>query len=173
MTANNLTAGSEVDSHCLKCKDLTNHTIIALADEKIAKVQCNVCGGKHKYRPAKPAKSSKVKTKVSKTSAAKAASAALKEQKAAADFEALFKDRDTAEAKPYGMTATFKKNDMIDHPTFGLGLVTSTIQADKIEVMFKDGSKLLICVLHVPEPSSAEQKRKRGRMIKKPVVPSA
>ena len=170
MTANNLTAGSEVDSHCLKCKDLTNHTIIAMADEKIAKVQCNVCGGKHKYRPAKPAKAAKAKTRVSKTAASRAASAALKEQKAAADFEALFKDRDTAEAKPYAMTATFKKNDMIDHPTFGLGLVTAIIPADKIEVRFETGSKLLICVLPIPEPSSVDRKRKKGRMVKKPVV---
>ena len=170
MIAKNLTAGSEVDSHCLKCKDLTNHTIIALADEKIAKVQCNVCKGKHKYRPAKPEKKAKAKTKVSKTAAAKAASAALKEKKAAAEFEALFKERNTAEAKPYAMTATFKYNDMIDHPTFGLGLVIATIPADKIEVMFKNGNKLLICVLQSPEPSSLELKRKSGRMAKKPVV---
>ena len=167
MTASNVTAGSEVDSHCLKCKDLTNHTIIALADEKIAKVQCNVCGGKHKYRPAKPEKAAPVKKRGGKASAAKAATA-HKEKKAAAEFEALLQDRDTAEAKPYAMTATFKNNDMIDHPTFGLGLVTAIIPADKIEVRFETGSKLLICVLPIPEPS--EPKRKKGRMVKKPVV---
>jgi hypothetical protein len=172
MTASTVTAGSEIDSHCLKCKDLTNHTIIALADEKIAKVQCNVCGGKHKYRPAKPEKSSKVKKRVGKTSASKRASTAQQEKKAAASFEALLKDRDTAEAISYAMTATFNKNDIIDHPTIGLGLVTATIPADKIEVMFRNGSKILIGVLQRPEASShgSKLKRKKGRMVKKPVV---
>jgi hypothetical protein len=169
MTVKKPTAGSEIDSRCLKCKDLTNHTVIAMADDEIAKVQCNVCGGKHKYRPAKPEKASPVKKKVSKASAAKTA-AALKEKKAAASFEAMFKERNTAEAKPYAMTATFNNNDIIDHPTFGLGLVTSIIPADKIEVMFKNGSKILICVLKSPEPSSVERKRKKGRMAKKLVV---
>jgi hypothetical protein len=158
MIAKNLTAGSEIDSRCLKCKDLTNHTVIAMADDEIAKVQCNVCGGKHKYRPAKPEKASPVKKKVSKASAAKAA-AALKEKKAAVSFEAMFKDRNTAEAKPYAMTATFNNNDIIDHPTFGLGLVTATIPADKIDVTFKDGSKTLICVLQGPEPSSCQSRQ--------------
>jgi len=170
MTSKNPTAGSEIDSRCLKCKDLTNHIIIAMADDEIAKVQCNVCGGKHKYRPAKPVKTSPVKKRGGKASAAKAA-AALKEKKAAAEFEALLQNRDTAETKPYAMTATFNYNDIIDHPTFGLGLVTSIIPADKIEVKFKSGSKILICVLKGPEPSG-ERKRKKGRMIKKPVVPS-
>ena len=171
MTAKSPTAGSEIDSHCLKCKDLTNHTIVALAEGKIAKVQCNVCKGKHKYRPAKPEKAAPVKKRGGKTSTAKASSAALKEKKAVAEFEALLQDRDTAEAKPYAMTATFKKNDMIDHPTFGLGLVTAMIPADKMEVMFKTGSKLLICVLQIPEPSAgANRKRKTGRMVRKPVV---
>jgi hypothetical protein len=174
MTAKNLTAGSEIDSHCLKCKDLTNHTIIALAEEKIAKVQCNVCKGKHKYRPAKPEKAAPVKKKGGKTTAARATAAALKEKKVAAEFEALLQDRDTAEAKPYAMTATFKKNDMIDHPTFGLGLVTAMIPADKMEVMFRTGSKLLICVIQSPEPSAgANRKRKTGRMVRKPVVSSS
>ena len=38
-----LESGKEVGSKCLKCKGVTNHTIIAMAGGEIAKVECNVC----------------------------------------------------------------------------------------------------------------------------------
>ncbi len=165
MTEPDLTAGSEVDSYCLKCKDMTNHMIIAMADGAIAKVQCNACGGRHKYRAAKPSKSTKTKS----TAGSRAvASTTLKEKKAAAAFEALLKGRETSEGKPYAMTAIFDKNEIINHPTFGLGVVTSIIPANKIEVTFKDGVKILICVLPVSEtPAPVRTKKKKLRRVVK------
>ncbi len=165
MTESDLTAGSEVDSYCLKCKDMTNHMIIAMADGEIAKAQCNVCGGRHKYRAAKPIKSTKAK---SATASRAAAGITLKEKKATAAFETLLKGRDSSASKPYTMTAIFNKNEIINHPTFGLGVVTSIIPANKIEVTFKDGVKILICVLPVsetPEPSKTK-KRKIRKVVK-------
>ncbi len=165
MTESDLTAGSEVDSYCLKCKDMTNHMIIAMADGKIAKAQCNVCGGRHKYRAAKPSKSTKAK---GTTASRAAAGTTLKEKKATAAFEALLKGRDSSESKPYAMTAIFNKNEIINHPTFGLGVVTSIIPANKIEVTFKDGVKILICVLPVSEtPEPAKMKKKKIRKVVK------
>ena len=97
-----LNAGEEVDSQCLKCKDITNHTIIAMVDEKIGKVQCNVCGGRHNYRPAQPEKAQK------KKSAAKNRPAKIKislsEKKAAENYTKLMTGRNPAEAIPYTMT---------------------------------------------------------------------
>ncbi|VAW35881.1 hypothetical protein MNBD_DELTA03-746 [hydrothermal vent metagenome] len=163
MTEPDLTAGSEVDSYCLKCKDMTNHMIIAMADGAIAKAQCNVCGGRHKYRAAKPSKS-----KAKGTASRAAAGVTLKEKKATAAFEALLKGRDGSESKPYAMTAIFNKNEIINHPTFGLGVVTSIIPANKIEVTFKDGVRILICVLPVSEtPEPAKSRKKKIRKVVK------
>lgn len=135
-----LEAGSEVDSKCLKCKDVTNHTIVAMADGKVAKVVCNVCGGRHNYRPPKPEKKTNPKKKASRSSGK-----SIKQAKAEARFEELLADRDLSEAQTYSLTAVFKKGDLIDHPTFGLGVVTGTILPDKIEVTFREEDKILIC----------------------------
>lgn len=140
-TEKKIEAGSEVNSHCLKCKSVTNHTVIALANGKIAKVLCNVCGGRHNYRPEKPGVAGVAKKKVAGTSGGGNARLA----KAEAHFEELLAGRDPSEALVYSMTGIFKKGDLIDHPTFGLGVVTETVLPDKIEVQFRQISKLLLC----------------------------
>ncbi len=45
---------------------------------------------------------------------------------------------------PYTFSGNFKVNDLIDHTTFGLGVVTQLLAEDKIQVIFKDGEKLLV-----------------------------
>lgn len=133
-------AGNEIASRCLKCKGVTNHTIIAMADGKVAKVQCNVCGGRHNYRPEKPEKTGGAKKKMTRT-----ASTGAKLAKAEAHFEELVAGREPSEALAYAMDGIFKKGDLVDHPTFGLGVVAQTEMPNKIEVVFRQESRLLIC----------------------------
>ena len=130
-------AGDHVDAKCTKCKDTTNHTIIAMADDKIAKVECNICGRAHKYRKAavkkKPAKS--------KTSTTKAA----KINKIETEWEELLNNADPASATLYSMQMSIKNGGLIDHPSFGLGRVINIVRPNKMEVFFRDGVKLLRC----------------------------
>ena len=147
-THKGLEAGQEIDSQCLKCKNVTNHIIIAISEEKIAKVECNVCGARHKYRPPNPKKATKAKKKTAE--AKRAPKKPISLLKAEAQFEKIMEGLDVTMAQPYSMTGEFKKGDLIDHSTFGLGLITATVQPNKIEVTFKEGSKLLICKLKNP-----------------------
>lgn len=144
-----ITAGDEVDSNCLKCKGLTNHTIIALVEDKIAKVQCNVCGARHNYRPAKAEKNVKMTSVTRKDGkiVSNRTVATPKKTKKEAGYEKLLAGRNLAEAIPYTMTTTFKQNDLVDHPIYGIGIVTATIQPDKIELTLKEGVKKFICKL--------------------------
>lgn len=134
-------AGSDIESRCLKCKDVTNHTVFAMVEGKVAKVECNVCGARHKYRPEKPVNKAAEKRKA--TRAATIASAKL--AKTEAFFDELIAGRKPSEAKAYGMAKIFKKDDLLDHPAFGLGVVVETVMPDKIEVQFRQENKLLIC----------------------------
>jgi hypothetical protein len=142
--------GQEVDSQCLKCKDVTNHIIVALVEEKIAKVECKVCGAKHKLRPPKAAVKKAAKKKTAAPKAPKKTKAQLK---AEAFFEEVMEGLDPSTAKPYSMTGLFRKDELIDHPTFGLGVITSVMLPNKITVTFKNGNKLLICKLKNPYES--------------------
>jgi hypothetical protein len=139
-TEKKIEAGSEINSHCLKCKAVTNHTIIAMVDGKVAKVLCNVCGGRHNYRPEKPEQAESAKRKTARTSAAE-----TRQAKAEAFYEELIGGRDQSKALAYDMAGIFKEGDLLDHPIFGLGVVTERVMPDKIEVLFRQGSKLLIC----------------------------
>ena len=134
-------AGNEINSRCLKCKDVTNHTIVAMADGKIAKVVCNVCGGRHNYRPESPANAAAAKRKTTRA----ASMAKAKSAKIEAQYEELLAERNPSKALSYAMTDIYKENDLLDHPLFGLGVITEKVLPNKIEVLFREGSKLLIC----------------------------
>lgn len=139
-TVKKLEAGSEVDSKCQKCKDVTNHTIAAMVGDTIVKVVCNVCGARHNYRPPQPEK-----TKSSQKKTSRASGKSVKQAKAEARFEELLAGREASEALAYSMTDIFHQGDLINHPKFGLGVVTGVIMPDKIEVTFRLEDKILIC----------------------------
>lgn len=155
----NKTAGDEVDSRCLKCKDVTNHTIIAMTGDTIAKVQCNTCGARHKYRPpvAEKKKSSSVRRRrdglVTESSSGipKAKSkktTGKKVLRAAINFEALIQDKDVNAAIPYTIDAILTTGNLVNHSIFGLGVVMETKHPNKAQVTFRElGSKLMICKL--------------------------
>lgn len=139
-TEKKIEAGSEINSRCLKCKAVTNHTVIAMVEGNVAKVLCNVCGGRHNYRPEKPEPAEGTKRK-----GARSSGAGIKLARAEALYAELLAGRDPSEAVAYTMTAIFKKGDLLEHPTFGLGVVSETVMPDKIEVQFRQESRLLIC----------------------------
>ena len=59
----NVNVGDEVEGRCTKCKDVTSHTIVALQDGEIKKVECLVCGSTHKFYPPRPPAAKKAKVK--------------------------------------------------------------------------------------------------------------
>ncbi len=42
--------GDVIDDHCIKCRRLTNHSIVSLVDGQAAKVRCRTCYHDHDYR---------------------------------------------------------------------------------------------------------------------------
>jgi len=144
MSDKQLAAGDHITAKCTKCKETTNHTIVAMVDDKPAKVECNTCGGIHKYRSATPKKKSVAKkTTKSKTSTTKAA----KIDKIETEWEEYVHDADPATATPYTMQVKVKNGELIQHPSFGLGRVISITKPNKMEVYFRDGIKLLRCLI--------------------------
>ena len=134
-----LSAGEHIASKCTKCKDTTNHTIVAMVGEKVVKVQCNTCGGAHNYR----AEAKKKEPVARKTTAAKPR-ATTKIQKT---WEELQEKANNEATVPYSMTTPMKIDMLIVHPTFGLGQIVNCIKPNKIEVQFQSDVKMLRCTL--------------------------
>ena len=59
-------------------------------------------------------------------------------------FEKLAEKFKGKKPLPYSMSGSFKNEDVIDHKSFGMGIVTSASH-DKMEVVFSDGPRTLVC----------------------------
>jgi hypothetical protein len=45
-----LRLGDVIDDYCVKCKRITNHSLVSMLDGKPAKVRCRTCYNDHDYR---------------------------------------------------------------------------------------------------------------------------
>ena len=129
--------GDYIDGWCTRCRLVLRHTIEAIAGGKVSRVHCNTCQGQHAYRAKAPGTG----TGGSKSGSRK--TAATPQAPRPSSWETLLRGRDPATAKPYATTSRFKVNEMIAHPTFGVGTITAERDA-KIEVVFRDGPRVLI-----------------------------
>ncbi|MGE4299663.1 MAG: hypothetical protein AB7E47_16715 [Desulfovibrionaceae bacterium] len=141
--------GDIIDSKCGTCKDVRRHTIMAIVEGTVVKVQCNTCGGMHKYRPPiseTPARAARAAApKKAGTKAPKAPRTSKAAQLLQDEWEALSIKNDAAKAVDYTSTTPFTAGDMVRHSKFGLGFVKKTFKPNKMEVLFKEGIKLMLC----------------------------
>ena len=122
--------GGEIVSWCTKCKLILDHTIVALVDASPKKVKCHTCKGHHNYREKAPVAKSPGKRRVKQT----AYEVSMSRLGDAYDFSS---------AKKYSMKGKFKVDQVIDHASFGIGFVISSLD-HKIEALFEGGPKRLV-----------------------------
>jgi hypothetical protein len=132
----NYTTGGYIESWCTKCELALGHTIIAMVGNLPRRVKCNTCSGEHNYR-TKPSEKSQTKLK------SPSRKARVQEINYNEHISRLT-GGDLSTARKYSINGNFEKDEVIDHPQFGIGMVLSIIQINKIEILFKDGPKLLI-----------------------------
>ncbi len=125
--------GGEVDAFCTKCKMTLNHTILAMVGTKLARVRCNTCNGDHAYRSA-PGKA---------TPRSPASSRTRRVAKVVISWEERLAGRDVAGAVKYSAQETFAPEQLVNHPSFGVGIV-SAIRGDKVDIDFRGDQKTLI-----------------------------
>ncbi|HZU27850.1 MAG TPA: hypothetical protein VFA04_20130 [Bryobacteraceae bacterium] len=54
-----LRLGDVIDDWCVKCRRLTNHSVVSIVDGAVAKVRCRTCYHDHDYRHEEPPPSKK------------------------------------------------------------------------------------------------------------------
>lgn len=139
-----ITAGSTVESRCTRCRELLNHTVVAMVGDKIVRVECNTCHGVHGYHPVKAPKEPAAPRAGQTKAAAPRKPKVDPEAAARAEWAALQPGMDPARAVPYDMSGRYRVNDLLRHQHFGLGIVRLVLP-NKIEVLFQEGKKLLRC----------------------------
>ena len=135
MGARKLAVGSDIKYLCTKCQLELGHTIVAMVGSEPARIRCNTCRTERNYRQKTSVeailKSSSPKPKIVRPDL----------------FQAKLQENLMKTQKPYRIYQNFELNDVIQHPTFGQGVVIKLSFPDRVEVLFKDQSRVLMCKL--------------------------
>ncbi len=127
--------GGEVDAWCTRCKMILAHTIVAMEGPRIARVQCNTCKGDHAYKAGPPGEGRPARAPGAATTRPTAV---------VTSYEEKIRGKELSGARPYNVKDDYKVDDLLRHPTFGLGIVLAVKGPQKIEVMFPTDVKILL-----------------------------
>lgn len=127
--------GGEVEAWCTTCKIMKNHVVVAMAEAKPAKVECLGCGKQHVYRAHPPGTAKPKAPRVRATVPPPAPPVDDLEQKLA---------QGESSASTYSAKESYEVGAFVRHPAFGVGMVVGVPAAQKMEVAFHTGRKLLV-----------------------------
>lgn len=133
---NSYSVGGHIEALCPRCNLKLGHTIIAIVDNLPETIKCDSCDEHHDVSVRQSAQS-RIKPK----------SATRKTRSKQATYEkylSRLKEDNPGNFIKYNIKGNFEKDQIIDHLKFGIGIVLSVLQKNKIEILFKDGPRLLI-----------------------------
>jgi hypothetical protein len=132
----NCSTDGDIEAWCPICKQKSGHTIITIFKNSPKRIKCNACDEHHNLSAKSPGEN-RTKTK-SLTRKSRSKEATYQE------YLSRLTGGDPANSIKYNIKGNFKKDEIIDHLSFGIGIVLSVNKADKIRILFKDGPRLLI-----------------------------
>jgi hypothetical protein len=127
--------GGEVDAACTRCRMELAHTILAMVGQKIARVRCNTCGSDHVYRGTQ--------SRSRGAAARPRAAPAERATRTIVGFDEQLAALDASKAQDYHADQTYAVDQVVRHPTFGLGIVRA-VRQDKMDVAFKAAERTLV-----------------------------
>ena len=112
-----LGVGKEIVTNCSKCSLELAHIIEVMENPTTPlRVKCKTCGSSHKFKVKKAAKAKTTRTRKPRVSS---------EQKLLNNWEeAMAKAK--GETQKYSIKEKFEIGEIVDHPKFGIGVVSSS-----------------------------------------------
>ncbi|MDD4357987.1 MAG: hypothetical protein PHN98_12160 [Smithellaceae bacterium] len=137
--------GENIDAYCLKCKLILSHVILFKVDGVAHRVKCKTCGAEHKYRGTMPPiKKTAAVRKPGAVRAKKPVAEKVTVNTAPLLWNLKIHNMGPSKAmRNYSIKETYKVNDVINHPVFGIGFVEETFWDKSISVLFNDSVKLM------------------------------
>lgn len=131
--------GKYIVTRCSRCDNDVNHVVVAQgADGIVARVKCIVCGSEHNYKRTKAVVKSS--TTSSRRFTPKAPAPPKVSIKLWEEAKSGAKNKVPLE---YAINKTFEKDNLIYHPTMGVGVVMKAYD-NKIDVIFSQDIKALV-----------------------------
>jgi hypothetical protein len=144
-----LTAGSEIDSWCTRCKMDLMHRIIAMHQGRPARVICQTCFSQHNYRAPRAASKNRAGVVRAPNRAdprpgsSRPPTRARSEQERRSEWESRIAGQALTAFTRYSMERTFREGQLVLHTKFGEGYVVDVREDGKLSVMFRDGPRTL------------------------------
>lgn len=132
--------GSDVLAYCTSCKMDLNHVIVALLGDRITKVQCRTCRKDHGYRAPKGV-SERAMSSSRTTSKNKRKKEVFSVEE---EWTRLMEAAQSQTPVKYSIKTTFEPGVLLNHPSFGEGVVLKIHHPNKMDVVFKTEVKTLI-----------------------------
>ncbi len=134
--------GKEILSNCSKCKLILAHIIVTMKSlTSPDKVMCKTCKSTQSF---KDPSAKKKKTSVAKVIKTARSSSGKKSTETVGEMWTKALNKASQEFKDYTIKGSFQMGDVINHPTFGQGIVEKLIDDNKIEVLFQDDFRTLM-----------------------------
>ena len=139
-----LSVGENIDAYCLKCKLVLAHLVLFKVDGVVSRVKCKTCGAEHKYRGTLPAAKKTTTKRTPSVRVKKAAAAKVTVNDAPLQWDLKSRNMPPATSiRDYSIKETFKVNNVINHPVFGVGFVEKVVTDKSIYVLFNDSVRLM------------------------------
>lgn len=141
-----VTAGSEVDAWCTKCRMDLMHRVVAAVAGSPKRVECQTCRTQHNYRAPKGAKDPipKGEDVPGTTKKAGAATPRAKANAKVSEWDRRVLGQTDTSFRAYSPRTTFRADELLRHSKFGDGFVSEVNADGKINVVFRDGAKTLV-----------------------------
>lgn len=130
--------GDEIFTYCTRCKTEMYHVVTKISQGQIQKVMCKGCNTTHTYKEGSEASSS---AKKANGSATRKKSGRGRRKK---DWETLQANLQENEIVDYRLDRDFSDAVAIRHSQFGIGIIHKVLSSRQIEVVFKEGTKILV-----------------------------
>lgn len=159
MTRLSISPGDDVEAWCTRCKMNLNHRVIAVTNQGIQRVHCLTCHGDHKYYPPKGEKRDREtgpSERAPSSPRARQQTAQRSAVRAESEWHTFMQELPPgAVLRPYLVTELYRSGEFIEHPVFGPGKVIDILGAERMEVIFRSGRKIMIC--NRPRHAAPEQ----------------
>ena len=144
-----LSAGSEIDAWCTRCRLDLGHRVVAMVDRRPKRVICLTCNSEHNYRPPKLSGGRRQPASVARTPSPKRTSDGSPHKtrsglRQLAEWEAHVTGQAAAAFTRYSGESSFYQGELVLHRKFGQGYVLELLDNGKMTVMFRDGPRTLV-----------------------------
>jgi len=128
-----MSVGADIEALCGRC-GMGWHVVIAMADGRIAQVECRQCGKRHKPRTG-GAERPRPHRRTGETGAPARRIAAR---------TPLVEPNLSRPVRPYSAADSYAPGDRVEHVAFGPGVVERLTGPGKVQIFFAGGSRVLV-----------------------------